>query len=105
MKLCLRRAYYKRSRVGREPVRFHVRQPQGVGTAIRGTIWLDPVLRKRRHADLRQALVRHETDEIKAWGKGKAGAHTRAKSREPKAIRSIGGVTGFWREIQRRERG
>jgi hypothetical protein len=104
MKLHLKRKYYKHTKSGREPIRFHVTQPEGIGTDIYGTIWLDPVLRKRANADLRKALIKHETDEIKAWGRGKSGVHTKAKSKEPKLIREIGGVSGFWREIERRNK-
>lgn len=104
MKIHLKEKYYKRSKVGREPIRFHVRQPKGAGTDVHGTIWLDPVLRERQNADLRKDLLKHETDEIRDWAKGKKGSHTRAKSQEPALIRNIGGVSGFWREIARRNR-
>lgn len=104
MKLYLKRRYYKGSQRGRDPIRFHVRQPRGVGTDVHGTIWLEPVLKKRQNTDLRTALLKHELVEIKAWGKGGKGSHTRAKSREPALIRNIGGVSGFWREIAKRNK-
>jgi len=104
MKLHIKQRYYKQSRVGREPIRFSVRQPRGVGTDIYGEVWLDPVLRKKQNADLKRALLKHEVDEIKVWGKGGSKGHTKARSKESKLIRTIGGVSGFWREIKRRER-
>ena len=103
MKLYLKKKYYKRSKVGRDPITFSIKQPGGVNTNIYGEVKIDPVLRKKRNRDLKKALLKHETDEIKAWGKGGKSAHTRAKSKEPKLTKEIGGVSGFWREIKRRE--
>jgi len=103
MKLNLKRKYYKHTKVGREPVRFHVRQPKGIGTDIDGEVWLDPVLKEDGNIDLREALLKHEIDEIKTWGKGTKASHTLAKSQEPILIRKLGGVSGFWQEIKRRQ--
>ena len=93
--------YYKRVRRGEEPIRYTVRQPGGVGTTAYATIYLDPILKK--HADLRKALVNHELREIKAWAIGRTGSHTGARREEPVLTRDIGGVSGFWKEIKRRE--
>ena len=93
--------YYKRVRQGEEPIRYVARQPKGVGTNVFATIYLDPILKK--HPDLLKALLKHELNEIKAWGMGKAGVHTKARVREPALTRKIGGVSGFWKEIKRRE--
>ncbi|KKL86535.1 hypothetical protein LCGC14_1943760 [marine sediment metagenome] len=102
MKLYIKKKYYKRSRKGREPVSYHAKQPKGVGTDVHATLYLDPVLKK--HRDLRKGLIRHEKEELKAWGRGKSGGHTIARRKEPKLTRDIGGVSGFWKEIERRKR-
>ena len=83
---------------------FRIRQPKGKGTDIYGEVWIDPVLRKKRHSDLRKAILKHETNEIRDWGKGGKVSHTKARKREPRLTRNIGGVSGFWKEIERRER-
>jgi len=93
--------YYKHVRRGEEPIRYTVRQPEGVGTTAYVTIYLDPILKK--HPDLKRALVKHEIDEIKAWAMEKTGSHAKARHREPALTRNIGGVSGFWKEIKRRE--
>lgn len=103
MKLHLKKRYYKRSQKGREPVKYKVRQPRGVGTDIYGEIRIDPVLRKKKHSDLKRALLGHEIREIKDWGRGYAGGHTRARIHEPRLTRGMGGVSGFWKEVKRRE--
>lgn len=104
MKLHLKKRYYKTSRRGREPIRYSVRQPRGVGTDIYGEVRIASVLRKRKNKDLRKALMRHEIAEIRKWGKGGKATHSEARKREPKLTRGIGGVSGFWKEIKRRER-
>ena len=103
MKLALKRRYYTTSRRGREPIRYHVRQPKGVGTTVHGVIYMDPVLRRHSNADLRKALVGHEVREIRAWGAGKLASHSKARNQEPALTKKIGGVSGFWKEISRRE--
>ena len=102
LKLHITKQYYKKVQRGRDPIRFHVEQPNGVGTDMHAVIKLDPILKK--HNDLRKVLLKHETDEMMAWGKGSTRAHTLARKKEPKAIRYIGGVSGFWNEIKRREK-
>jgi len=104
MKLHIKTRYYSETRVGREPIKYRVRQPRGKGTDVYGEIWLDPVLRKASNSDLRQALINHELRELKAWAVGSTRAHSEARSREPTLIRRIGGVSGFWKEIKRRQR-
>lgn len=103
MELHLTTRYYKHSKVGREPIRFHVRQPKGIGTDVHGAIWLDPILKEPQNADLREALIKHELNEIKVWGQGNKASHTEAKGREPTLTKNIGGVSGFWHEIKRRQ--
>ena len=102
MKIRLVKKYYKQSRKGREPVTYSAKQPSGVGTDVHATLYLDPVLRK--HKDLRKGLIHHEKEELKAWGSGKSGGHTIARKKESKLTRNIGGVSGFWKEIERRKK-
>lgn len=101
MKVYITKRYYKRRRTGEEPIKYKAKQKR-VGSDVHATVYMDPILKK--HPDLRKALVRHETNEIRAWGKGSTSGHSKARKREPKAIRNIGGVSGFWREIKRREK-
>ena len=98
----IKKRYYPTSRVEREPIRYSAKQPDGTGSTVFATIYLDPILRK--YPDLERALIQHETNELKAWGKGQSGVHALARSKEPKALQQIGGVSGFWREIARREK-
>ena len=104
MKIFITKRYEKRVNAGRqpEPIRFHVEQPKGVGTDVHATITMNPVLRK--HPDLRKAMLGHEVHEIKEWGKGGHAAHAKSHRKEPKLTRGIGGVSGFWKEIKRREK-
>jgi hypothetical protein len=102
VKIC--KVYYKKSQVGRDPIKFHAVQPKGIGTDIKATVKLDPVLRQKRHKDLHKAMMGHELYEIKDWGQGCDKAHHHAKRKEPKLTRKIGGVSGFWQEISRREK-
>lgn len=98
----LTKRYYKRSRPGEEPIKYKAKQPGGVGSTVHATIHLDPVLKK--HPDLRKAMISHEINEIKDWASGKTGSHKKARKKEPKLTRNIGGVSGFWKEIRRRGR-
>ena len=93
--------FYKRVRQGEEPIHYTAKQPKGVGTNVFATIYLDPILKK--YPDLMKALLKHELNEIKAWGMGKTGVHAKARSREATLTKNIGGVSGFWKEIKRRE--
>ncbi len=102
IKIKLRKRYYKRSQKGRSPASFNVRQSEGVGSTIHATIKLDPVLKK--HKDLRESIVKHEVNEIKAWGEGHHAPHAHARHKEPKLTKHIGGVSGFWKEIEKRGR-
>lgn len=102
MKVRIRKTYYKRTQKGRDPIKFHAVQPGGINTDVHAVIKLDPVLRK--HKDLRKAMLNHEKYEISDWGRGCTKAHTHAKRREPKLTRNIGGVAGFWKLINRREK-
>jgi len=102
MRIIINKTYYKNSVKGREPIKYSVKQPKGVGTDVHASIKIDPVLKK--HKDLRKALLYHEKREISAWGSGKTNAHSLARKREPKLTKNIGGVSGFWKEIGRREK-
>jgi hypothetical protein len=77
-------------------------QPGGVGTDVYATIRLSPVLRK--HRDLRDGIVKHEVEEIKAWGRGSTRPHRIANNKEPSVTKRLGGERGFWEEIRRREK-
>ncbi len=102
MDIRIRKRYYERSDKSRSPASFTARQPKGVGTTVHATIRLDPVLKK--HKDLRKGVLKHETDEIRAWGKGKTSTHRLANRKEPQVTRKLGGTKGFWGEIDRRNR-
>lgn len=102
MKVILKKEYYSRSKRGREPIKYHAKQPKGVGTDVFAIVRLDPILRK--HKDLQKVLLHHERNELQEWGKGSRGSHSKARRKEPRLTRSIGGVSGFWKEIERRER-
>lgn len=102
MRVILKKRYYAKTVPGREPVRYTASQPGGVGTTVYATVYMDPVL--RRHPDLKQAMLNHEAREIRAWGGGSTRPHRTAKEAEPRLTRQIGGVSGFWAEIRRRER-
>ncbi len=102
LKIYARKRYYKGSRRGKSPSTYRVTQPCGVGSSIHGTIYLAPVL--KRHKDLRAGVLKHELGEIRAWGGGTTNAHTIGSSKEPKVTKRLGGVKGFWEEIDRRER-
>ncbi len=102
MRVFITKRYYKRSQKMREPAKFHAGQPKGVGTDVHAVVTLDPILKK--HKDLHDAIMGHERRELELWGKGAKAAHTKAHNKEPKWVRDIGGVSGFWREIKRREK-
>lgn len=102
MDVKISKKYYKRSRPGEEPMKYKARQPRGVGTTVHAEVYMDPVLKK--HPDLRKELLKHEMVEIRSWGEGSTRGHSKARGRESKPIREIGGVSGFWREIKKRER-
>jgi len=108
LKLFVKKKYYKNSVKGRDPVKYKVKfkehydekKKKWVAHEGHAVVFMDPVLKK--HPDLRRALLRHETDEIKAEGSGESGAHSKARRNEPKLTKNMGGVSGFWREIKRR---
>ena len=102
VKVIIERSYYARTRPGQEPIRFHARQPGGIGKPVHLEIKEDPVL--RRHKDLQRALEAHEVHEARYWGEGKSNAHSLAKKHEPEMSKRIGGVSGFWKEVKRREK-
>jgi len=100
--LYVKQKYYSRVRRNEPPIKFYVNQPRGIRTDVYGTIYIDPILKK--YPDLRIPMINHEMNEIRAWGRGLKSAHTKARSKEPRTLQRIGGVSGFWREIARREK-
>jgi hypothetical protein len=99
MKVIVTKSYYKRSKRGRSPAKFHAVQS---GSEVHAKVKLDPVL--KRHPDLLRGVLKHENEEIKAWGNGHHAPHLHARSKEPKVTRELGGISGFWREIDRRNK-
>jgi hypothetical protein len=97
MKISIDESYYARSRRGKSPASFHAVQH---GDTIKAKVKLDPVLKK--HKDLLSGIRKHEREEIKAWGNGHHTPHLHARSKEPNVTRNLGGVKGFWNEIDRR---
>ena len=102
MKVKIIKKYYRRSQKGRDPIKFHAVQSGGIGTDVHAVVRLDPILRK--HKDLRKAMLNHEEYEITDWGRGCNKAHHHAKRREPVLTRKIGGVSGFWKLVGKREK-
>ena len=47
--------------------------------------------------------MKHEKEEIEHWGHGHPASHHVARFHEPKLTRTIGGVSGFWKEIEKRQ--
>jgi len=101
MKVHIKKVYHKKTRIGRPPASFHAKQPKWVGTTVHAVVKLDPILKK--HKDLHRGIMKHEKHEIKAWGQGLPMPHAHARTKEPKLTRNIGGVSGFWKEIDRRK--
>ena len=102
MKVYAKKLYYKSNRRSEPPARYSARQPKGIGTDVHATIRLAPILKK--HKDLRKGILKHEMEEIKAWGKGKTNSHRFASSKEPRVTRKLGGERAFWKEIDRRDK-
>jgi len=73
------------------------------GDKIIAHITLHPILRK--YPDLRRGVLGHEMDEVAAWARGNTAAHHFANNREPEVTKELGGIKGFWKEVQRREAG
>jgi len=102
MKVHVKKRYYKRNLRHRSPATYEAEQPHGVGTDVHATIKMSPILRK--HKDLRDGILKHEMEEITAWGRGSTRPHRTASSKEPLITRKLGGERGFWKEIDRREK-
>lgn len=79
MDIRVKRRYYKSSKKGRAGS-FRARQPKGVGTTVHATIMLDPSLKQDKRK--RERVIKHERDEIKAWGKGRLRPHRVARRKE-----------------------
>lgn len=100
MKVHIKKVYYKNIRKGSEPCKYVARQPNGVNTSVFATIKLDPVLRKKKLKPIKNAMIRHEINEMRHWGEGKSGGHRFANSKEPYLTRvKLKGVSGFWKKI------
>ena len=94
-----------------EPALYQVKQygTNCKGKGIKGckvikteaVITLDPILKK--YSDLRKDVLKHELNEICDWAKGGTAPHIYAREKEPKYLRKLS-ITGFWKEIKRRER-
>lgn len=93
--------WYKKSRPGQEPVRY-VAQKIGQKN-VYVTLYADPVLKKKKNKDLKKALFTHEIREAMLWSRGSTHAHTEARKAEPNETEHIGGVSGFWKEVKRRD--
>jgi hypothetical protein len=105
MKVHLKKVYYKNVRKGKEPCKFVAKQPKGIGTDIYATVKLDPILRKKKLKPIKDAMVRHEVNEIKVWGKGETAPHRKANSKEPYSTRVVlKGTKGFWRHVEKVDR-
>jgi hypothetical protein len=100
LKVKIKKKYLKRSYVGRNPVHFHAKQPEGIKTTVHAKIHLDPILKK--HRDLRKPMLKHEERELHRWGMGHKDAHKYAVENEPKKLKRIGSADGFWKEIKKR---
>jgi len=81
---------------------YYVAKQQGVGGPVTATIYIHPVLRSPKLADLRRSLVKHEMDEIKAWARGYKDPDGYAHRREPQYLKRIKTVQQFWRVVAER---
>ena len=102
MKVNIKKKYYKNTKIGREPITYKATQKKGIGTDVNATVYIDPILRKKVNKNLLKGMIRHEESELKAWGKGKNATHIKARSKEPKYLQNIGGVSGFWKYQKRK---
>lgn len=102
MKFHIRKVYYKKPRVGKEPCKYVAVQPKGKGTDVYATIKLDPILRKKKLKPIKNGMLKHETVEIKRWAKGDRYSHRDAEKREPPYLRDkIKNVRGFWSFVKK----
>ena len=103
MKLHIKKVYYKKPRIGKEPCKYSAVQPKGKGTDVYATIKLDPILRKKKLKAIKNGMLKHETVEIKRWAKGDRYSHRDAEKREPKITKKLKGTAGFWAEAKRKK--
>jgi len=101
MKLHKKIVYFKNIRHGKEPCKYEASQPNGVNTDVYATIKLDPILKKKKLQSIRDGMLKHETVEITRWGKGAEYSHRAANSAEPSASKKLGGVSGFWSQVDK----
>lgn len=103
-KLHIKKKYYKRVRVGKEPVKYTAVQPKGKGTDVYATIKLDPILRKKKLKKIRDGMLKHETVEISRWAQGDRYSHRDAEKAEPSITRDkIKNCSGFWRYCKKKK--
>jgi hypothetical protein len=103
-KLHIKKKYYKRVRVGKEPIKYSAVQPKGKGTDVYATIRLDPILRKKKLKSIKNGMVKHEVVEISRWAQGDRYSHRDAERQEPSYLRDkVRNVSGFWREVKRKK--
>jgi len=102
MKLHIRKQYYKNIRRGEEPCKYTAVQPKGKGTDVHAVIKLDPILKKSYLKPVKDAMIRHEMNEIMWWAKGGNAPHQRANRMEPALTRKkLKGVKGFWQYCEK----
>ncbi len=98
MKLHIKKVYYKRPRVGKEPCKYSAVQPKGKGTDVYAVVKLDPILRKKKLKAIKNGMLKHETVEIKRWAKGDRYSHRDAEKKEPEITRKrVRNTNLFWK--------
>jgi hypothetical protein len=101
MKIHIKKKYYKNVRRGKAPCKFTASQPKGIGTDVYATVRVDPILKKKKLKPIKDAMIKHEVNEIKTWGKGRCKPHISANRLEPQASRVLGGTKGFWKYLKK----
>jgi hypothetical protein len=101
MKIHKKIVYFKNIRQGKEPCKYEASQPNGVNTDVYATIKLDPILRKKKLKPIRDGMMKHEIVEITRWGQGDRYSHQDANRAEPAASKKLGGVAGFWNQVNK----
>ncbi len=105
MKFRIKEEYWNASKRWRSPA---THKATLVGDTVNMTIKLDPILKKRKHTDLKRAVIKHEVDEVslRAKGVGKRDSHKQAMAKEQRVIHKMrhpgAFVRNFWNEIDRR---
>lgn len=102
MKIKKKILYYKRKRPNKSPATYHASQRYGVGTDIKATIKLDPILKDRPKE--RRIIINHEMEEIRNWGKGLKRRKAHKKAQRTKKDNYIDTPKEFWNIIKRGKR-